>query len=122
MKKIISGEQSSNIINSSNQRLKNAGLLVVYWVLFIIFPCNILTGIVTKRDFPDTKYNTALLSIYGYMVFISPIILVAISKMAKFQGKSEKRFFIILGLLSPYIGMGIVFAINHIPFGSGPHF
>lgn len=104
------------------KKLKNVILLLIYWVIFIMLPCFIVSNIIKQLYSNHAQNDQTLFYIYLYLILITPILSIIPYKMAKFKNKTEKYIFIALNLIAPYVGIYLTFMLNNIPFTSGPSF
>jgi membrane protease YdiL (CAAX protease family) len=90
---------------------RNIILLLIYWFISTGIPFIIVGGLANN----NRSYNSKLLLILS-ILFIAPILFYFIFKQAKFNSKSGKVAFIIMGLIMPYLFVYIytfvVFASN----------
>lgn len=85
-------------MNKFNHSTKLTLYLILYWIIFIALPFVIAYF---------TRYSTQYINLQGlitlYILFIAPFLFIVPYKLVEPKNSKEKVFFIIFGLVIPYI-------------------
>ena len=80
------------------QIIKNYLILSIYLLIFVFLP------FVVVNLFEDNKHTTDWVGYLAlYVIFISPFLFIIPYKMSKFMSKKEKIYFIVFGLIIPFL-------------------
>ena len=88
----------------------------LYWIIFIIIPFIIAINL--------KNYNSALSTpaiIGSYILFIAPFLYFIPYKLTKFKNIKEKLFYIIFGLIIPYLII-YIYVYYRVSNMGAPHF
>ena len=88
------------VVVFKKQLLRNVGLLLGYWLLFVLTP--LFLAINLKRN----NYSNQL-DVSGFMglyvLFFAPVLFITPYKLAKLSNRIQKRLFLLFGLILPYL-------------------
>ncbi len=94
--------------------LKNIIYILLYWIIFVGVPIFLMYIIIRTTD--DTSAVPKW--ILFYIIFLSPIFYIFPYKMAGLRTSAQKRFFVVAGLVIPYLLLWLcVYLEYHTNFG-----
>ncbi len=80
-----------------NQKSKLIIFPILYWLIFIVTP--IIIAYIFKDDRSEINISGSFML---FVVFIAPFFYLIPYKLSKLEGKKQKLFFILFGLVVPY--------------------
>lgn len=86
-------EQQEKVVNSKKQLLKNSGLLLGYWLIFIIMPFFIAKTLYSLEIYSVSKL------FYYYLIIVAPFLVFIPIRIAKFKNNFQLIVFLLLGFI-----------------------
>jgi membrane protease YdiL (CAAX protease family) len=90
-----------------NQTLKAVLYLIIYWMLFIIFPYVFAININQQ----SWLYNFAMIFIF-FILFVSPFLFFLPYKLSNIRDRKNKIIYVLIGLAIPFIAIYVYFYIS----------